>query len=181
MKSPGSGPEGPVELALRDKANLTLGYHFLRQQLGGTAKPMFARIRTEGPYSNRALLGMGWAELAPEGSRQQREAVGQWRRIRRLPRRRLTGCPDPPPGFSRRRSTTVSPAAPFRRAGISEDETESLLRALTVWNELVQRDPMNAAVQEAMLAIPYALDRLGDYQGAVQRYQGSHRRLRASA
>ncbi|MEQ9480121.1 MAG: hypothetical protein RIK00_12420 [Algiphilus sp.] len=163
-------PEGPVELALRDKANLTLGYHFLRQQLGGTAKPMFARIRTEGPYSNRALLGMGWAELAPEGSRQQREAVGSGGEYDAFRDVASLGVLIRP-GFFEAEIYNRLASRPFRRAGISEDETESLLRALTVWNELVQRDSMNAAVQEAMLAIPYALDRLGDYQGAVQRYQ----------
>ncbi|MHA7833029.1 MAG: tetratricopeptide repeat protein [Algiphilus sp.] len=163
-------PDGAVELALRDKANLTLGYHFLRQQLGGTAKPMFARIRTEGPFSNRALLGMGWAELAPEGSRQQRQAVGDASKYDAFRDVASLGVLIRP-GFFEAEIYKRLANRPFRRAGISDDENQSLLRALTVWNELVQRDPMDAAVQEAMLAIPYALDRLGDYQGAVQRYQ----------
>lgn len=163
-------PEGPVELALRDKANLTLGYHFLRQQLGGTAKPMFARVRTEGPFSNRALLGMGWAELAPEGSRQRREAVGDASESDAFRDVASLGLLIRP-GFFEAEIYNRLANRPFRRAGISEDENQSLLRALTVWNELVQRDPMDTAVQEAMLAIPYALDRLGDYQGAVARYQ----------
>lgn len=163
-------PEGPVELALRDKANLTLGYHFLRQQLGGTAKPMFARIRTEGPFSNRALLGMGWAELAPEGSRQRRETVGEASEYDAFRDVASLGVLIRP-GFFEAEIYNRLANRPFRRAGISDDENQSLLRALTVWNELVKRDPMDAAVQEAMLAIPYALDRLGDYQGAVERYQ----------
>src|SRR6202012_3383510 len=63
-------------LALRDKANLTLGYHFLRTRQGGTAIPIFGRVRTTGPYSNRALLGLGWAYLAPRGDRQGKTEVG---------------------------------------------------------------------------------------------------------
>src|SRR3569623_1310875 len=63
------------DLALRDKANLTLGWHFLHIQLGGSAKAIFQRVRSEGPFSNRALLGLGWAELAPRGAKQEHSDV----------------------------------------------------------------------------------------------------------
>lgn len=155
--------------ALRDQANVALGYHFLRERLGGTAKPMFGRVRTEGPFSNRALLGMGWAELAPEGERQNRRNLDldlndpQYRDVASL------GVLIRP-GFFEADIYRRLANRPFRRSGISEDEQESLLRALTVWSELAQRDPMDAAVQEGMLAIPYALDRLGDYEQALERY-----------
>src|SRR5690349_23350053 len=52
------------QLVLRDKANLTLGYQYLQEQRGPAARAAFARIRAQGPYSNRGLLGLGWAEVA---------------------------------------------------------------------------------------------------------------------
>jgi len=69
-------PTDSDSLALRDKANLTLGYHFLKTQQGGTAVPIFGRVRTEGPYSNKALLGLGWAYLAPRGTKQKKAELG---------------------------------------------------------------------------------------------------------
>ncbi len=56
-------------LALRDKANLKLAYYYLEQ---GTADAMqqarqyFSRVRLQGPFSNRALLGAGWVEVAAQ-------------------------------------------------------------------------------------------------------------------
>src|SRR3546814_1293049 len=65
-------PATSEDLALRDRANLTLGWQFLQTQQGGTSKPVFSRVRVEGPFSNRALLGLGWAQLAPQGARIQK-------------------------------------------------------------------------------------------------------------
>jgi tetratricopeptide (TPR) repeat protein len=47
--------------ALRDKANLALGYSILNTD-PVRAKTYFQLVRLNGPFSNRALLGMGWAE-----------------------------------------------------------------------------------------------------------------------
>lgn len=47
--------------ALRDKANLALGYLYLNND-PIKAKSYFQLVRINGPFSNRALLGMGWAE-----------------------------------------------------------------------------------------------------------------------
>lgn len=47
---------------LRDKANLTLGLHILRRA-PVIARDFLRRIRLDGQYSNRALLGLGWAEV----------------------------------------------------------------------------------------------------------------------
>ena len=48
-------------LALRDKANLKLAYRLLEKGEAGLAQTYFQRIRLDGPYSNHALLGAGWA------------------------------------------------------------------------------------------------------------------------
>ena len=48
--------------SLRDRANLALGYAMLQQRAAEPAASALARVRLQGPYSNKALLGLGWAE-----------------------------------------------------------------------------------------------------------------------
>lgn len=164
-------PSTEEELALRDRANLSLGWHFLQAQQGGTSKPVFSRVRVEGPYSNRALLGLGWAELAPQGSRVTKVEVGD-------------EAPDAGP------FTTFSTLGVLLRPGFLQDdvfkraglrsfrlrkakpqEEEALRKALVPWVELISRDPMDPAVLEAWLAIPFSLDRLGAHTQALQYYE----------
>lgn len=49
------------EAALRDKANIALGFGALKRQNPAAAELFFRRVRLEGPYSNQALFGMGQA------------------------------------------------------------------------------------------------------------------------
>ena len=52
-------------LALRDRANLALGFAYLQaEQAGSAPAPPLERVRLNGPYSNKALLGIGWADAA---------------------------------------------------------------------------------------------------------------------
>ena len=51
----------PEHLALRDRANLSLGLKQLRMDLPETALDSLSRIRLEGPLSHQALLASGWA------------------------------------------------------------------------------------------------------------------------
>ena len=51
-------------LSLQDKANLALGFACLQAQRAADAKPILERVRLEGPYSSKALLGVGWADSA---------------------------------------------------------------------------------------------------------------------
>jgi outer membrane protein assembly factor BamD (BamD/ComL family) len=69
--------EAPNEelAALRDKANLALGYAYLQAGQAAEAKPILQRVRLEGPQSNKALLGVGWADSATE---QYRAALVPW-------------------------------------------------------------------------------------------------------
>ena len=48
-------------IALRDKANLALGYAYLQHKQPEAASEAFNRVRLNGPLSNQALLGVGWA------------------------------------------------------------------------------------------------------------------------
>jgi tetratricopeptide (TPR) repeat protein len=48
-------------LALKDKANLALGFALLQAERPADALPILERVRLEGPFSSKALLGVGWA------------------------------------------------------------------------------------------------------------------------
>ncbi len=99
-------------LALRDKANLALGYALLQDGQHHAAKTPLQRVRLEGPFSNKALLGVGWADA----------------------------------------------------------EMNNFDRALVPWMELRGRDLLDPAVQESMLAIPYALAQLDSISQAADHY-----------
>jgi hypothetical protein len=53
-------------LALKDKTNLKLADYYLDKSNAKRAKKYFERIRLDGPYSNRALLGSGWVSTASD-------------------------------------------------------------------------------------------------------------------
>jgi hypothetical protein len=50
--------------ALRDRANLALGYAYLQAEQPARAQAPLTRVRLNGPYSDKALLGLGWADSA---------------------------------------------------------------------------------------------------------------------
>ena len=52
----------PLTLAIKDKANLVLGTKLLTEKDYDGAKQVLDRVRLNGPFSNRALLGSGWAD-----------------------------------------------------------------------------------------------------------------------
>jgi len=98
--------------SLRDKANLALGYALLQDGQPQAAKEPLQRVRLEGPFSNKALLGVGWADA----------------------------------------------------------EMDNYRRALVPWMELRGRDLLDPAVQESMLAIPYAMAQLDAISQAADHY-----------
>jgi len=98
--------------SLRDKANLALGYGLLQDGQPAAAKVPLKRVRLEGPFSNKALLGVGWADA----------------------------------------------------------EMDNYQRALVPWMELQGRDLLDSAVQESMLAIPYAMAKLDSISQAADHY-----------
>lgn len=114
----GREPAATEELRdLRDKANLALGYAYLQKSLEGQARPVLERVRLNGPFSSKALLGVGWADVA--GHRYQ--------------------------------------------------------EALTPWLELKGRDILDSAVQESLLAVPYAYGELDAHGTAAREYEASLR------
>jgi hypothetical protein len=54
----------PELLALRDRANLALGFAYLQANQPDKARVPLERVRLNGAYSNKALLGLGWADAA---------------------------------------------------------------------------------------------------------------------
>ncbi|WP_419175332.1 tetratricopeptide repeat protein [Desulfosediminicola sp.] len=107
--------DDPLTLAIKDKSNLVLGDKLLGAEQFGTAKEVLDRVRLEGPFSNQALLGSGWADASAERFEQ----------------------------------------------------------ALVPWSILVEREVTDRAVQEAMLALPYAYGKLGIYGKAALLYNSA--------
>jgi hypothetical protein len=99
--------------ALKDKANVALGYTFLQNGEMDRARTQLERVRLSGLVSNKALLGMGWAHSAQE----------------------------------------------------QHD------RSLVLWSELKGRDVMDSAVQESLLAVPYAMGKLKAYAQSLRHYE----------
>lgn len=65
--------------ALRDKANLALGFAWLKANRPEDAKRVLQRVRLEGPQSNKALLAVGWADSA---EKQFNKALAPWMELR---------------------------------------------------------------------------------------------------
>lgn len=107
-----SDPFNEELTSLRDKANLALGYAYLQDQQPVAAKEALQRVRLDGPFSSKALLGVGWADA----------------------------------------------------------EESQYQRALVPWMELRSRDLLDPAVQESMLAIPYAMAKLDSISQAADHY-----------
>ena len=104
--------DDPAVLAIKDKSNLVLGDKLLSEKNFAGAKEVLDRVRLSGPFSNRALLGSGWADA-------------------------------------------------FR---------ERFDRALVPWTILAEREVTDLAVQEALLAVPYAYGKLGVFSKAALAY-----------
>ncbi len=53
-------------LGLRDRANLALGFALIQDGQPDRARKALGRVRLSGPFSNKALLGAGWADTISE-------------------------------------------------------------------------------------------------------------------
>jgi hypothetical protein len=103
-----------------------MGFAELQAEQPAKAKVALERVRLNGPYSNKALLGTGWADAA----------LGDYK------------------------------------------------AALNPWMELRSRNMLDAAVQESLLAVPYAFGKLNAnsqsaeyYESAVESYDAETVRL----
>ncbi len=101
--------------AIRDQANLALGYSHIQEKQPEQAIQYLRKVRLQGHLSNKALLGLGWAY----------------------------------------------------------DQQENYQRALAPWLELNKRNILDSAVQESLLATPYALAKLNKDKRALEYYQSA--------
>ncbi|MGH8453136.1 MAG: tetratricopeptide repeat protein, partial [Nevskiales bacterium] len=139
-----------------------------------TARPIFKRVSLTGPYSNMALLGLGWTELVPDGE------------VQTVKFQRSLRCADarnPPEGtylllFSSYRSCKSDRKASrftyYRRFAFEADGATGEKRyrdALRPLLELSQREIQDPAVQEALLAVGYLYGQLGSSRAAIRAYQ----------
>ena len=151
-------PLGRSGWSLRDRANLQLGDLELRAGRPDAAAVAFQRVRSPGPESNAALLGLGWARLIPPTAAHAADMYAMQVSLR----------PDDADTLAATRRQT-----PFRYAhSVAEGQRAQDLRgALVPWSELIGRDPTDVAVQEGLLAVAYAHDHLGAHEQAQRYYQ----------
>lgn len=159
---------------IRDRANLQIGLYWLKHEQGGTASAVLKRVSATGPYTDKALLALGWAQLAPAGKRQTAIFA---RRLR---------CRDirNPPNFSQLRLLSQDQIPhncqpgelflfheyhkfPFRK---NQQQKGKWTRALQYWIPLAAHTPADPAVQEGMLAVAWAYAHSGDHDRAARAY-----------
>ena len=76
-------PKTEEEYTLKDKANIALGYTAIRTDVQRDPITPFSRVRLNGPYSNQALLGIGWAY---NEKKQPQEALKPWMELSTRPK-----------------------------------------------------------------------------------------------
>ncbi len=124
--------------ALRDKANLALGYAWLQAGKPNEAKAVLQRVRLEGPQSNKALLGVGWADATEQ---RFTKALVPWLELRE---RRLLDA-------AVQESYLAIPYA-YAQLDATKQAVEHYAQALTAFDEESQRiDQSIAAIRSGRL------------------------------
>jgi len=178
-ESNGSGTaQNSNEALLGDKINLSLGFYFLQQGDSERAVNYFSEVRRLSPYANKALVGLGWALLSPRQTAVQALADSDISAPGRKAKNMayLWSGSEDDIAWARRHT-------PFRRAWAiaSGAKEEDLQAAMVPWMELINRDPLDPAVQEGLLILPYAMSHWAGqgaraesyYVSAVNRLQES--------
>ena len=145
---------------IQDLARLKLGYQYLSRGNASGADDVLSRMRIASPYTNRALLGRGWSKLLPLATSSRGELI------------KINDD-----GFRPQFVQAIDAA--LRLEPISPAAAKAVNAALGDWARLQDEDPMDAAVQEALVATPYALLKLGDYDRAIQYSEKAIERLSA--
>ncbi len=100
---------------LVDRANQSLGYLLLNKNMPDKAREYLERVSLNGPYSNLALLGSGWASA----------------------------------------------------------RLQEYNQAIVPWSELQKQDIRDVAVQESMLTVPFAYEKMDRLKKSIQYYTQS--------
>lgn len=159
---------GEEAQALKDLANLSLAYYFLEHEDAGSAIPLLKRIKTEGPFSNKALLALGWAELGESGRvHGNAELIAAQCADNSL--KALGTSPSNLRAAHRRDSCAATGS--FKRERTAETDPARFRSALKSWLRVRNRNPIHPAVQETLLAIPFGLLRTDQLELARQHYR----------
>lgn len=164
-------------LALRDLANYTLGNWFLNNDQAGTAIPILKKVRGEGPYSNKALLALGWAYLSSTGKLQRVDQLYSQRCLATA--LGTAGAMVNTTGKAIERE--CAPGRTLRIENYGGKVEERLQRAMTAWQVVQERNPLFPGVQETLMALPYALDQMGYAHLAKEQYQKALKALQYEA
>lgn len=166
----GDADHAPASRVLRDRANLALAERALYDGRGRDAVAHFQQVHSPGPYASRALLGLGWSYLLSGSAAGATSDLGQTDGLAAVPRLLMASTLRP---ASADEAAELRRLSPFRYAQATSagPRQDNLQQALSVWQELIGRDPADPAVQEGMLAMAYAFDHLGAHEQAMQRYQ----------
>lgn len=68
------------QMSLRDRANLALGFAAIQASDADGAVTALSRVRLDGPFTNKALLGLGWAQT---DAKRYEQALAPWLELRR--------------------------------------------------------------------------------------------------
>lgn len=140
--------ESPLIAHVGDLAALKLGYLWLAEGRPQDAATAFARIQPDKSAYQSGLLGAGWAALA---------MVTEARPL-----------PDPTDRIRTDFARGIDAALNGATAVDRPRRIAALRAALAPWLELADADPREVAVQEALVAIPYALAQLGARDKAIE-------------
>jgi len=68
------------QMSLRDRANLALGFASIQAKDADGAVAALTRVRLDGPFTNKALLGLGWAQT---DAKRYELALAPWLELRK--------------------------------------------------------------------------------------------------
>jgi hypothetical protein len=171
------GVSSSLSAAIRDRANVTLGWQLLREEQGAEAAAVFARVSLNGPFSGSALLGRGWAPLVDNGRRLARSELPGLTAdgmtalpLMALRRTGVIGCHElrqVAQGLAQ--SLDCPDTNLFERSDFPASAAERVEQAMTYWQALVDRDPRAPETIEGRLALADAHLLRGEVEAAQHR------------
>lgn len=161
-------PSSQAVAALRDRANVMLGWQFLHRQQGLTAQAVFNRVDLHGDAAATALLGRGYALVAPPGERQLRNQTADATNLLQAEtastlaakyRGGFISCEQYQQAMGDDAVCTRTRA--FDQAGEHYSPQEREQRAMRSWLLVAERGGADLATQEARLQAAVALIEAG--------------------
>lgn len=149
-----NNPRTELHRELYDQIYLVLGYHFLGYNQGDFAQRYLKKVDSTGPRAEKALLGLGWAEISPGGSEPLCRTAGG---------SRVCWIDLDSEGKEIHSSkTSIEETFADLRTLVDKGKNPSelkrrIVKALQSWQQIPAEHPFNAVRQEALVARAYAL------------------------